>query len=86
MGEELMSLSTVETILQRENASIDYATQQIAWHEQQIAWNKSQIAAWKDSIKESRKYIAEVKEQNERHAQTTQSSSRQGRRKSRCSA
>ena len=60
MGEELMSLSTVETILQRENASIDYATQQIAWHEQQIAWNKSQIAwnksqiaAWKDSIKEA---------------------------------
>lgn len=85
MGEELMSLST-ETILQRENASIDYATQQIAWHEQQIAWNKSQIAAWKDSIKESKKYIAEVKEQNERHAQTSQSPSHQGRRKGRCSA
>ena len=86
MGEELMSLSTVEPILQRENASIDYATQQIAWHEQQIAWNKSQIAAWKDSIKESKKYIAEVKEQNERHAQTPQNPSHQGRRKSRCSA
>lgn len=79
----MIPTGTAEAIIHREQEAIDYATQQIAWHNHQMGWHRKQIAEWKKSIDDGNKYLEEVKGRtNERDAKETQGASVPNRRTS----